>query len=488
MTLSNLTVKAAGLFFKIPMTALIGEEGMGYFNSAYTLFTWLYMLLAAGLPVAVSSMIARIPESGRKRGAVRVFLISQTVFSLAGILGSVLMVICAGPVSELMQMEASRLSVIAIAPTLFFICQSAALRGYFQGLGDLRPHSFSQVVEALGKLFVGVALARYEIVGGADIPTAAAMACVGITVGVAAGMLVLYLSFIFTKKGGEKTWDMPYKNVLRKLMICAFPVTLSSSVMSLAGIIDSFVMTRSLHASGMSQSEAAAVWGNYSSLAVPMFNLPPVLTLPIAYALLPNLASAMASGKAHKARQLTEEALERTLFLAVPCAVGLSAMSKPILSLLFEDEVAERGALLLTVLAPATVLLCLAGLTNTVLQACGRERIPLYAMLSGAFVKLSATELLTPCIGKSATPVSTFLCYFAAVVISVFGIERIPELRGVFTLKHFLLPTAVSLISVCGAVLVYPITGTLLSVGFAAVTYFGIMCIIMKTKRRFVSP
>ncbi len=484
MTVSNLIVKAAGLFFKIPLTSLIGEEGMGYFNSAYTLFTWLYMLSCAGLPAAASMIIAGITEKRRHRGAVRVFLISSTVFTAVGLLGCVIMVFGAGPISRLMRVEDSRLSIMAVAPTLFFVCQSAALRGYFQGLGDLRPHSVSQVVEALGKLSLGVALAYHAVANGADIPTAAAMACGGITVGVAAGMVVLYISFIFTKKRCGEPYTEPTASVTRRLITAALPITMSSSVMSLANIMDSFIMTRSLHASGMSQAEAAAVWGNYSSLAVPMFNLPPVLTMPIAYALLPSLTSALASGKSGKAVKLTSDALRQTVFFAVPCAVGLSAMSEPILKLLFADDVASRGAMLLTLLAPSSMLLCLLGLTNTILQASGHERIPLYVMLTGAAVKLAAMWMLTPHIGKYATPISTFLCYFTATVISVWAISRMTPLSGGLSIGTFIPPIVFSAVSVGTAVIIYPYVGTVVSIGTAGVLYFAGMAVYEKLRNK----
>ncbi len=477
MTVSNLTVKAAGLLFKIPLTALIGETGMGYFNSAYTLFTWLYMLSAAGLPAAASMLIARIPDNRRRDGAMRVFTTSLGIFTVVGLLGCAVLIFASGAIAHVMRVEASAPAIAAIAPTLFFVCQSAALRGYFQGFGDLRPHSVSQIAEAVGKAALGTALAYHAVNTGKSISEAAAYAAAGITVGVAAGMIILYLYFIFAKKQINERDTTPRLTVASRLIRAAFPITLSSSVMSLANLIDSLIMTRALHASGMSQAETAAVWGNYSSLAVPMFNLPPVLTMPIAYALLPALSGEIALGNREKAVKLAKDAASATAVLAVPCAVGLAAMSEPILSLLFADDVAERGAVMLTLLAPSSMLLCVLGLTNTVLQACGRERVPLYAMLCGAAVKLSATWLLTPLIGKFATPLSTFLCYLTATVISAAAIGGLTPLSGAVGLPLYIKPLVMSALSVTAAVLVYPIAGTVVSVGIAAAGYFGLMAL-----------
>ncbi len=478
MTVSSLIVKAAGLLFKIPLTSLIGEEGMGYFNSAYTLFTWLYMLSAAGLPAAASMLIARLPERSRRDGAMKLFTTALGIFTTVGIVGCGVLIFGSGPISHLMRVEDSAPAIAAVAPTLLFVCQSAALRGYFQGFGDLVPHSVSQVVEAVGKVALGVALAYHAVNEGKSIPVAAAYAAAGITVGVAAGMVTLYIAFLLSKKRGGDPDPTPRRLHAGRLIHAALPITLSSSVMSLANLIDSLIMTRSLHAAGLSQTETAAIWGNYSSLAVPMFNLPPVLTMPIAYALLPSLSAALALGARDKAEELTKNAVKTTAVIAIPCAVGLAAMSEPILLLFFADDVAERGAMLLTLLAPSSMLLCMLGLTNTILQASGHERVPLYAMLCGAAVKLGATWALTPLLGKYATPVSTFLCYLVSTVISVIAIASMTPLSRCMGLGAYLKPLTASALAVGAAVMVYPITGTVVAIGIAACGYFSLVAVM----------
>jgi len=474
MTLSGIVVKAAGLLFKIPLTSLIGEEGMGYFNSAYTLFTWVYMLSCAGLPTAASMMIAKLPYNRREDGAKRIFRISLALFALLGTVGGALLYFGAEPIARLMRVESSAVAISAIAPTLAIITVSSALRGYFQGLGELIPHSVSQVIEAVGKAVFGIILAHFAVESGRSIPEAAAFAALGITLGVFCGTAVLSAAYFIRKKISGDIANLTWRSTATNLLKTALPVTLSSSVMSLANLIDSFIMTRSLHASGLSQSECAAIWGNYSSLAVPMFNLPPVLTMPIAYALLPMLASALAVGDKEQSKKLTGDAARRTAFLAIPCAVGLSAMSEPILKLLFEDNVAERGAMLLTLLAPSTVLLCMLSLFNTVLQASGHERLPLIAMLSGAILKLITTWLLTPHIGAYATPVSTFICYLAACTVALLFITRKTELGCTLGISVYLKPTVIAALAVTAAVIAYPFVGTFVSVGIAAVAYFGL--------------
>ena len=464
LTVSNIIVKFAGLLFKIPMTALIGEEGMGYFNSAYTLFTWFYMISTAGLPAASAMMISRSLAANKYREVRRIFKISLSIFFALGIISSSAMIFGADFFAHLMKVERSAPAIIAIAPTLFFICQSAALRGYFQGCGEMRPHAVSQTAEALGKLALGVALAKYASEQGLSPELTAAWAAVGLTVGIAAGMLVLYLSLMFTKRLrqplptiNEDKSVTPVGSTALKLAKIALPITLSSSLMSLTGLVDTLIMTRRLHDIGLSQTETIAIYGNYTSLAVPMFNLPPVLIYPLTYILMPKLAATLEKSQ-KQSLKLCRAIVSLTAMISIPCAMGLCTLSEPLLGLLFEAGIAERGAFMLTLLAPSSFFVCILALTNTVLQASGHERIPLVALIIGSVVKLVSSWALIPVIGKYGTPVSTFLCYFVICAISVGAIASRTELGQAFTPKLFIRPLLNSTAAVMAAVIVNRMT------------------------------
>ncbi len=425
LTLSGLVVKAAGLLFKIPLTSLVGEEGMGYFNSAYTLFTWVYMLSTAGLPAAASMMIARAGNHAAVYGR-RILRLSLAMFTLIGLGGTAALVFGATDFARLMKAEKAAPAILAIAPTLALIGQSAALRGYFQGIGDLRPHALSQIAEALGKAILGTALASIALKNGRPIHEAAAYAALGLSIGIGMGLALLWIFYAITRREKNKEPDFserePWQRLAGRLWKLALPITLSSSVMSLTSLIDSLIMTRQLHAQGMNQAEVMAVYGNYTSLALPMFNLPPILVYPIAYALLPRLGSLLSQGQTVRAREVCLGSVRACAALAFPCAIGLALMAEPILSLFFDPALASRGAPMLTILAPASAAVCFLALTNTVLQASGREKLPLYAMLIGAGIKLALSPALIAHFGKYGTPAATLIGYLVILLISVTAI------------------------------------------------------------------
>ena len=198
LTLSAVLVKVIGLLYRIPMLNRLGSEGMGYFNTAYEVYALLCVLATAGLPVAMSVLISEVTATG-KDGCLhtaptvrRIFSVSLGVFLAVGSLGSGAMFLLAEPLGKLLGNPEAAACIRAISPTVFLICLSGAFRGYFQGQRNMVPTAVSQVIEAMGKLFLGLLFAGYAKSKGADLPTTAAYAVLGLTVGTA--LSVLYLT------------------------------------------------------------------------------------------------------------------------------------------------------------------------------------------------------------------------------------------------------------------------------------------------------
>ena len=425
LTLSGLLVKAAGLFFKIPMNYAVGDAGMGYYNAAYSVYVLLYTLSTAGLPVALSVMIAEMKTRGDGTGADLTYRRAMVLMLLFGCAGTGFMLAGAGPLAAAIRSPGSEAAIRAIAPALLFICVSGAVRGWFQGCGDMRPTALSQLAEAGGKLVCGLAGAVYAVRRGYSTPTAAAFAAAGLSAG-----SLLSMAFLLAARrrsavrGGGKGSSPPLSQTLRALARIAVPVTLSASVMSLSSAMDTVSVQRILRDLGATAEAAAAAFGNYTSLAVPLFNLPPALVYPAAYALVPSAASALASGDRKEAAERIEGTMRIAAVIGIPCACGLAALADPILCLLFRDASAHAASPLLTILAPASFLLCLTAVTNAGLQASGGQRLTVFSMAAGAAVKWAAGEILLRRYGIVGAPLSTLLSYAAVTALNLAFLKR----------------------------------------------------------------
>ncbi|MBQ9121321.1 MAG: polysaccharide biosynthesis protein, partial [Clostridia bacterium] len=482
LTICNLLEKAIGLLFKIPIVNIIGDEGMGYFNSAYTIYTWLYMISTSGLPVAVLILVSRSRAQGRFKESKAIFRAALSIFLLLGTVGTALMIFGAKFFAEhLMKAGPAYLSIIAVAPTLFFICISSAMRGYFQGHQQMLPTGVSHVIEAVCKLVIGILFATWAIERGCAIHEVASYTILGVTIGVFLGMVFLTVTKMFFREEKynveylelENDTVAPRKKIYKDLITIAIPITISASVTSLSSLIDAVMVQNRLQAVfEISQAEATAIYGNYTSLAVPFFNLPPVVVYPIANAIVPLLSAAIVAADEKRLSFLRGSAIRIVSMIGVPCAFGMAVMSEPILKLMFKESAAEQAAPLLSILAPGTLFLCLLAISNSLLQAHHKERVPIVSMLLGAAVKLVSNYILMGTIGIYGTPISTVLCYITAVSVNFYFIRKyvgkLPSLTSIF-----LRPVLASLVAMVGCVGVYEISGLFLSGRMA--TLLGIL-------------
>ena len=205
LTASNLTVKLLGLLCKVPLQDVLGDKGMGYFNIAYSIFTTLYLVATAGMPAALTIMISGTPDNSVRRKQIeRIFHVAFSVFFTMGLLGATVMMVFSKQLAAWAGSADAYLCIMAIAPTLFFICLSSAMRGYFQGHRNMVPTAISEITEAISKFVIGIVLAYYAIDRGESIEVASAYAIAGITIGVGMGMLFLLVAKFLHDQDAKK--------------------------------------------------------------------------------------------------------------------------------------------------------------------------------------------------------------------------------------------------------------------------------------------
>lgn len=493
LTVSNILVKTIGLLFKIPLHAYLGDEGMGYFNAAYTIYTWFYMISTAGLPVAMSVLVSKSRAKGNFNQVKKILRLSLWLFFIIGSVGMLILALGSNLFATLIKVDKANLCILAIAPTLFFVCLTSAYRGYFQGHQIMWPTAVSQLIESVGKLVLGILFASWSIARGNPLHVTAAYTILGITIGVFCGMVFIWLAKLLYNTDAVNaeyalpdSYTMPTertKKLLRELIVIAIPVTLSSSVMSLANLVDLVVVSRRLQDSGLSEAAAAALYGNYTTLAVPLFNLPPVLVYPIGYSLVPMLSALIVQKDTARLQRTMNSSLKVAAILSIPCAVGMAALAEPILLMIFgsKDGSAATAAPLLATLAVSSFLVSMLAITNSVLQAHKKEVLPLVSMLTGAAAKIVISYLLigNPGIRMFGAPISTDICYVIVVLMNFFFCARYaglkPDLIGVFV-KPLLAAalcggTAIGVYTLAESVIARQRIDTILAIAAAVVVY-----------------
>lgn len=515
LMISNIVVKLLGLLCKIPLHGLLLDQGMGYFNIAYNIFTTLYMVSTAGLPTAITIMISDTPHnSARRRQVERIFRVALSVFFVLGIIGMCIMLFFAKPLAAMMGSDASYLSIMAIAPTLFFICMSSAIRGYFQGHQNMVPTAVSEITEAIGKFAIGIILAKVAISRGESIEVASAYAIAGITIGVGTGMVFLIISkwlykadrnasFYQTEPSNEKSRVSSRKEILQQLLRIALPITISAVALNLTGIVDTFSIINCLKHYTTEQF-AETAYGNYSTLAVTMSHLPSAFITPIASSLTPALTAALLAVKTSKdeserknktivANKVIHSCLKFAAIISIPSAIGMSVLAKPILSLLFHaKESVDAAAPLLSILSISVFFTAMLTITTSILQAHKMQHKPIISMCGGIVVKIILNIILisNPSIGIYGAPIGTLASYFVMAAINFYFVIKYVGLHISF-LKNFIKPFLASLIASIFTVLTYiGISGsghvnvaTLIAIVVTVIVYF-ITLFVLRTFSR----
>jgi stage V sporulation protein B len=424
-------VKLIGALFKIPLGNLLDGSGMGHFNVAYSVYNVLLVISTAGLPVAVSKMVAERRAKGKVGEINKITRVAMFIFFSIGIAGSLIMFIFAQQFANLMESPNSVHTIRAIAPAGFFVAVMSVFRGYYQGMSNMYPTAVSQVIEALCKLILGYSLAYMLIKNGYTQEIAAAGAIIGVMAGtlLGAGFLLLRKAFDKNPPEGSVTASRSSKELARELLAIAIPITIGSGVLALTNFIDTALVMRKLQSSaGFTEAEAIWMYGAYG-LAHILFNFPSSFIVPFSVSVVPAISAAIVRNEQKSASRTIESAMRLTSMLALPAAAGLSVLSGPILNLLFSNRPDEAAVatIPLTILAIAVFFNCVVMLSNSVLQSLGKVRIPVYTMLAGAVVKIFANWNLVgiPEININGAPVGTCLCYLTIMVLNLIVISRI---------------------------------------------------------------
>ena len=478
---------------------------MGYYSVAYDIYVWFYTISTTGLPVAVSIMISSSRAKGNFEDAKKIFKVVFRIFFAIGLMGMAVMMALSHAFAGVYKLSEAWYGIMAIAPTLFFICLSSAYRGFFQGHQNMVPTAISEVIEAVGKLTLGIIFALYAKNQGYPLYIVAAYTLVGLTIGAALGMVYLFITkLLFREEDYNAALNVeavtgqvsPTREIIKNLLIIGIPITVSSSVMSFTNVIDGMILSSRLQSIGHSAEAVSTMFGNYKTLAVTMFNLPPSLIYPITASIVPLLSSAVSGGKKKLIEDTMNSSLRICAIIALPCAFGLSALSYPILSIIFPTSSSEMAAPLLSLLAPSIFFLAMLSVTNSFLQSHKFQYYPIISMVAGAAVKLITSYVLIgiPGVEMMGAPIGTFLCYMTTMLLNFYFVAKkigyIPSIGKIFV-KPFT-AALVCAVAAYGANYGISATGifggagrivTILSVIVAAAVYL-LALILLKALRR----
>ncbi len=442
---AQLAVKVLGLVYRMVITNIDGfaDLGNGYYTAGFNVYTLLLALSSVGIPNAISKMTAERIALGDAKGAHRIFKTALILFSFIGLFSALILFFGAEWIAtSIIALPGAKYVLMALSPSIFFVCVSSVIRGYFNGQKNMKATSTSQILEQVFKCVftVGICLAMSSLLvvsntdDGANYKAQMLAAGGNFATSAATVFSFLYLFFFYKKRKNDiyaqcgdnslNTVSDSFLRVCKTILLVSIPISLGSVISAINRIVDTATITRGIYAgfadyipfSGIFnptikqlELEAARLSGMLSKSDT-LLNLPIALNIAFATVLVPSLSGALAVGNKKEASDKVSFSFLISMLIILPCAVGYIALAKPIFMLLY--PVAPDGFELLMLSSIALIFIALNQTISGSLQGAGKIYAPATGLLIGCIVKfiLNVVLIRIPSINIYGAPIGSIAC------------------------------------------------------------------------------
>lgn len=381
LAIAQILVRLIGLFYRVPLMRIVGDEGMGYYSLAYEVYTFLLLISSNGIPLALSLLLSSALAKREYKNAQRIF---KCTMMFAGIIGAVFAIATFFGAKTIANAIFSTANVApalrVLAPTVFISVILGVYRGYFQGKNSMVPTALSQVIEQIVNAVVSVLAAWLLISKGAAY--GAAGSALGTCLGAFAAMVIcmfiyhLYKPTIrkLLKRDHTKKY-MRSEQIYKMILATMIPIILSQTVFQLSGILDSSLYSKLLALRGYEETARVEMYGVYNGEYKLLINVPLAISSSIGIALIPMVTRAVTLNLVDDLKERISSTIRLTMVISIPCCVGLMVLAAPIMQILFSDY-SELPVKLMLLGAPTIALYSLATVTISLMQALKQMKTP----------------------------------------------------------------------------------------------------------------
>lgn len=387
LALAGIIVRIIGLLYKSPLNSIIGDLGAGYYSTAYNVYTIILLISSYSIPSAIAKVISQKLALSQYKNAQKLFYGALIYVVVVGGLASILTYIFA----PILAKGQAAVVLKVFVPTIFFSGLLGVLRGYFQARKNMVPTSISQILEQIANAVVSL-LAAYlfmEFLAKADETSQAVFGAMGSALGTGIGVLIglIYMLLVYFRNQKEFKTDIAadktekidsYKTVFQTIFCIVTPFLLSTFIYNCSTVINmTLYQNIMMNVKGLTETVTITMYGIFAYKAVTVANIPIAMSSAMSSAMLPNVATSFVKGELDKTRRQVDKALNVTMLIAIPSAVGLLVLAKPVMQLLFnQPESLTLASKLLMAIAITVVFYCVSTVTNAVLQGIGKVNIP----------------------------------------------------------------------------------------------------------------
>lgn len=505
---SQIMVKLLGMVYRLVITNVpgFGDKGNGFYNAGFQVYTLLLAISSVGIPNAIAKMVSERTALGDYKGAHRIFKTAFILFAGIGLACTLLLILASDFIAKtIIHMDGVQYTLITLAPSIFFVCISSVIRGYFSGMHNMKATSYSQMLEQLFKCTVTVLIVVMLIGQRPEIMAAGANLATSVATVISLGYLLLFyrknrpdIMKNVTSSTIEPE-DKTLSSLMKSILMISIPISLGSIITAINRLVDTATITRGIEiafAAGipgvegiptldMLQDEAVRLAGILSKSDV-LINMPLALNIAFSTVLVPSVAGALAVGDKKEASGKVSYSLLISILLVLPCAAGYITLAKPIYGLLYPN--AKLGADLLQLSSIALIFTALNQTISGSLQGLGKIYIPATGILCGCIAKFILNVILIriTSVNIYGAVISSIVCQIISFTICFTVLCRNITLKIGFT-KYILKPLICAVVMSVAAFGVYKLLmltlksnsiATIISIMLAAFVYFAAVAVL----------
>ncbi|MBO5102851.1 MAG: polysaccharide biosynthesis protein [Clostridia bacterium] len=465
--LAGVIAKVLGAIYRVPLTWILGAEGLGIYQLVFPIFSLLMVLASAGMPTAISKVVAGYMAKNDFNAVQKVLKVSIKLLSVVGLFFSIILAVSSYYIASLQGVPNSVWCYLVIAPSVFLVSVLSAFRGYFQGVANMFPTAISQIIEQAGKLIFGLLGSFILIRFGVEFGALGAV--LGVTFSEVLALFVIWLNYLKYRKQANNysqnelhstlhnTSNLTQKEIAKTLIKTSLPIVSASVILPFILFVESLFVVPLLNSVGIGIADATKLWGINTGVVNSLINMPIVLSLAVAISIVPAVASTQDKKVVN---QKYNQSIGLVVLFCLPIALIFVLLGEPIISILyFESLGGEQFITLATNMLAVSVIVILLGailqFQNSILQGLGKGKITLINMAVAGVIQLVLFFVLVsiPNINIWGSVFASIAFYLVSFSLNYFYIRF--KLKIKFDLK-------VVLPSIAGAVLMGMFIGNVL--------------------------
>lgn len=496
---ASILVRLIGLIYRIPLTRIVGDEGMGYYSNAYEIYNLALLISSYSLPLAISKLVAARESRRQYKNSYRLFLCALIIALIVGGIAALIVFAGAGFFAEVFcSSPNSAIPLKVLAPTIFVFAIMGVLRGFFQGKKTMIPTSVSQVIEQIVHGVVSV-WAAYELMRVHSLSEqisayGAAGGTAGTLVGAIAGLG--FLVFVFSiyspilKRQVAKDRSgvrESYAALIKMIALTTIPLILSQTVYQISGVVDLSIFGHLMEGKGFPEAVRSEMTGIYNNKYRQLTNLPVGIATAMGAAVMPALTAAFTREHYNEVRHKAAVSIKLNMIIAIPSAVGMAILAGPILQLLYADT-NPMSVNMLRFGSAAIIFFALSTITNNILQGINRMNIPVIhagiALVIHIVLLIVMIQFLN--LGAYALVIGNVTFALTICILNGLAVARYLSYRQEW-LRTFIIPGICSVIMgvftfgsyrVCQYLLNRNVLSTLFSVAVSVFVYFAALILM----------